>query len=98
MSTGGSGLGASHLVVLYEYVADILERRGAHREAHLERLSRWRADGRLIAAGATGEPPSGALFILSPDADAQAMIDGDPYVAAGLVVSARIEPWSVSVR
>jgi uncharacterized protein YciI len=45
-----------------------------------------------------GDPPNGALFILRADADAQAMIDGDPYIAAGLVLSARVEPWSVSVR
>jgi uncharacterized protein YciI len=98
VASGDSGIAASQLVVIYEYVADIVERRGAHREAHLQWLSGWQADGRLLAAGVLGDPPNGALFILRADADAQAMIDGDPYIAAGLVLSARVEPWSVSVR
>lgn len=98
MAAGDSGLDPDQVIVLYEYVPDIVQRRGEHREAHLEWLRQWQADGRLLAAGAFGTPPSGALFLLRQDAEAQAMIDGDPYVRAGLVVSSRIEPWTVSVR
>lgn len=98
MAAAETGLPGEQLIVIYEYVPDILERRGEHRDAHLAWLAQWQADGRLLGAGAFGDPPSGALFLLAADADAQAMIDGDPYVAAGLVVSWRIEPWTLAVR
>lgn len=98
MAANGRGLPGEQLILIYKYVPDILERRGEHREAHLAWLAQWQADGWLIAAGAFGEPPSGALFLLAADADAQAMIDGDPYVNAGLVVSWRVEPWTLTVR
>jgi hypothetical protein len=89
---------ANHTVVIYEYVADVVERRAPHREAHLAYLAEWHADGRLLAAGVLGDPPSGALFLLRSDADAYAMIAGDPYTAAGIVIGSRVLPWSVSVR
>jgi uncharacterized protein len=98
MAAGDSGLDQDQLVVIYEYVPDILERRGEHRDAHIQWLRQWQADGRLLAGGAFGTPPSGGLFILRQDADAQAMIDGDPYVKAGLVASSRIAAWTVTVR
>lgn len=84
--------------MLYDYVSDVLERRPPHRAAHLAWLQQWRDDGRLLAAGAIGDPPAGGLFILRADADAQALIDGDPYVAAGIVAAARVLPWNVVVR
>lgn len=87
-----------HVVVLYDYVPDIGQRRGPHREAHLAWLREWLSDGRLLAAGALGEPPTGGLFLLRADADAEAMVKGDPYVAAGLVSSWRAQPWNVPVR
>src|SRR5437764_16740 len=50
-----------HLLLIYDYVPDIVERRGPHREAHLAYARSWKEDGRIVAAGATGDPPSGAL-------------------------------------
>lgn len=91
-------LEATHQLVLYEYVPDILERRDAHRDAHLAYLKQWQADGRLVAAGAYGDPPTGALLILREDADPGSFVNGDPYVAAGLVRSWRAERWAVAVR
>lgn len=86
-------------LVLYEYVEDILERRGPHRDAHLAGLRRWLDEGRLVAAGAIGDPPTGAAIVLSvPPVEARAMIEEDPYVAAGLVTAVRVEPWNVVVR
>jgi uncharacterized protein len=83
-----------HLLV-YEYVPDMTERRAPHREAHLELIRRYHADGRLAIAGATGIPPSGGLFAFREAADADAFAAEDPYAAAGLVVSSRVEPWAV---
>jgi uncharacterized protein len=48
-------------------------------------------------AGATGDPPTGALFVLpggEPGA-AERFAEGDPYVEAGLVTARRVVPWTV---
>ena len=64
------------LVVLeYEYVADIVERRGAYREAHLELVRQRHAEGVLRIAGAVGDPPSGALLVFVSEEEAAAFRD-----------------------
>ncbi len=79
--------------LIYDYVPDVLERRAPHRTAHLELLGRWREEGRAVMGGALGDPPHGALVVFRTDAEAFAR--EDPYVAAGLVTSWRVEPWTV---
>jgi uncharacterized protein YciI len=83
----------------YTYVEGMLELRKPHREEHLGHVERFSAERGLVIAGATGDPPAGALFVFEDDVDAaaeaQGFVDGDPYVAAGLVVESSIEPWSV---
>jgi len=83
-----------HLLV-YDYVADVLERRGPHREGHLALLRAYQADGRAVIGGAIGDPPRGALFAFHDAAAAEAFVAEDPYVAAGLVSGRRVEPWTV---
>jgi uncharacterized protein len=85
------------IALTYDYVADILERRGPHRDAHLALLAEWNADGRIVMAGATGEPVSGALIIFRDGADIDAYLTADPYVLAGLVTGHRTMPWTVVV-
>lgn len=86
-------------LLTYTYVDGILERRKPYREDHLAHIERFSAERGLVIAGATGDPPSGALFVFEGDpdaaAEAEAFRDADPYVEAGLVVSSRIEPWTV---
>jgi len=86
-----------HLLVLYDYVEDIVERRAPHREAHLARIGEWIEAGRMTMAGALGQPPTGAAFVLRGDdaAEAERFAEGDPYVLAGLVTGRRIIPWTV---
>ncbi len=83
----------------YTYVDGMLERRKPHRADHLGRVERFSAERGLVIAGATGNPPTGALFVFEDDedpaAEAQAFVDGDPYVAAGLVVESSVDPWTV---
>lgn len=81
----------------YDYVPDILERRAPYREAHLALAGRWKEDGKVLMAGAVGDPPHGAVFVLREDADAEAFVAEDPYVAADLVTAWRVEPWNVVV-
>ena len=83
-----------HLLV-YEYVEDMSARRAPHRDAHLELIRRYQADGRLVIGGGLGVPVHGGLIAFREAADAEAFAAEDPYKAAGLIVSARVEPWAV---
>ena len=89
----------AHHVLFYDYVPDILERRGPHRDGHLARLREWAADGRMVAAGALGDPPSGAAIVFRVDDPAviEDYVEGDPYMIAGLVEAYRVVPWALAV-
>lgn len=88
---------APAFLLLYTYVEDVLERRAPHREAHLARLAAEREAGRLLIAGAYGDPPSGAAigFRGASREQVEEFVAADPYVTAGLVTSWRIEPWTL---
>jgi uncharacterized protein YciI len=88
---------AGHLLLLYEYVADMADRRGPYREAHLERIRAEQAAGRVMMAGALGNPPSGAAIVfkgVAPD-HVEQFVTSDPYVEAGLVTTWRALPWTL---
>ncbi|HET9093719.1 MAG TPA: YciI family protein [Solirubrobacteraceae bacterium] len=84
-------------VLFYTYVPDMLERRAPYRERHLRRIEALRAAGRLIVAGAYGEPPVGAILGIRglTREEVEAWADTDPYVTAGLVTDRRVEPWAL---
>jgi uncharacterized protein YciI len=85
------------LLLWYDYVPDVLERRGPVRQEHLAKIAAAVQAGRLLSGGAVGDPPSGALFVWtegSEDAIA-AFVDADPYVRAGLVPRHDVQPWTV---
>lgn len=84
----------THLL-LYEYVADMAQRRTPYRDAHLQRIEALRAADRLIVAGAFGDPVHGAAigFKGITREEVEAWADTDPYTTAGLVVQRRVEPW-----
>jgi uncharacterized protein YciI len=86
-------------LLLYDYVDDIVERRGPHRDAH---LAHWRAlkeQGAVVMGGALGHPVHGGAFVLrGVDNDAIAdLVAADPYVDAGLLTEWRAEPWNVVI-
>jgi uncharacterized protein len=83
-----------HLLV-YQYVEDMTTRRAPHREAHLALIERYKADGKLVIAGGIGVPVHGGLLAFREAADAEAFAAADPYAAAGLITSSRVEPWAV---
>lgn len=83
-----------HLLV-YEYVPDMGERRAPYRDAHLDLIRRYHADGRLAIAGGIGVPVHGGLLAFREAGDAEAFAAEDPYAAAGLITGSRIEPWAV---
>lgn len=86
-----------HVVLTYDYVPDILERRAPHREDHLAHIAGAIRAGGLLSAGAVGDPPTGALFVFGdvPADDVEAFAQADPYRAAGLVTGHRVAPWTV---
>lgn len=86
-----------HQILFYDYVEDVLERRGPYREAHLAGIRAEREAGRVVMAGAVGDPPHGAVIVFTgvePDA-IEEFARADPYVQAGLVAAWRVEPWNV---
>ena len=84
-------------LLFYDYVENIVERRAPHREEHLDVIRKWVDDGRVVAGGATGDPPTGALIVFSDTGDPEAFVAIDPYVREGLVTGWRVEPWAVVV-
>lgn len=88
----------SHHLLLYEYdPVDILERRAPFRQAHLAAIAHEHEVGRLMLAGAYGDPPRGAAFVFRDveSAHVEQFARSDPYVQAGLVLSWRVEPYAV---
>jgi uncharacterized protein YciI len=82
-------------ILFYEYVADIVERRAPHREAHLSAIRTAKENGRILQAGPLGDPPHGAAIVFADPATAEAFAQADPYVTNGLVTSWRVEPWTL---
>lgn len=88
---------ATHHILFYEYVTDMVDRRGPYREAHLARIREARDAGRVVMAGALGDPPHGGAIVfkdVEPDA-IEEFVRADPYVQAELVTAHRIERWNV---
>jgi uncharacterized protein len=84
--------------LIYEYVTEnLVERRAPHREEHIGLVREATAAGRMIMAGALGDPPHGGLLIFASDdpSDAEEFARSDPYVRSGIVTAWRVEPWNV---
>ena len=82
-------------ILQYEYVPDIAEKRTPHRQAHLDLIAAYHGDGRIVMAGAVGDPPHSGLFVMRDASAAATFAEEDPYGKAGLVVRATIDPWTV---
>lgn len=87
----------SHQILFYDYVGDVLERRAPYREQHLAAIRAEREAGRVVMAGALGDPPHGAVIVFK-GVERDAIEDfarSDPYMQAGLVAAWRVEAWNV---
>jgi uncharacterized protein YciI len=85
---------SDHHLLLYDYVEKMAQLREPYREGHLARIGSERDAGRIVMAGALGDPPTGAAIVfegISQD-QIEEFVRGDPYVEAGLVTAWRIEP------
>lgn len=86
-------------VLSYDYVPDVLEKRGPHREGHLGLASLMIQEGACVSGGPTLVPgesvPKGAIFVFKTKDAAEKFITEDPYVSNGIVVSHTISEWNV---
>jgi uncharacterized protein YciI len=88
---------AVHYLLLYEYIEDMLDRRGPYREAHLARIKAQQEASRVVMAGALGDPPSGAAIVFK-GVEREFVEDfarRDPYVQAELVLHWHVEQWNL---
>jgi uncharacterized protein YciI len=88
-----------YFMLFYDYVEDIVDRRGPHRDAHLRLAKEWVDRGELFIGGAFADPVDGAAIVLKVEnrERAEEFVRTDPYVANGLVKTWRIRPWTVVV-
>lgn len=88
---------SDHHLLLYVYADDMAERRGPYRDEHLRRIQVEKDAGRIAMAGAFGDPINGGAMAWDGATrdEIDAFVQGDPYLAAGLIVSYRIEPWNL---
>jgi uncharacterized protein YciI len=87
----------AHFLLLYDYPDDVLERRAPYRDDHLELIRQWKQDGRLLLAGAIGDPVSGGALAFRVDDETaiDEFMNADPYVQNGVITGHRVEPWNV---
>lgn len=89
-----------YFALLYQQVCDnYVEKRAAHRDAHLA-LARESYDrGELLLGGAFADPIDSALLVFQgPDASVvEKFVARDPYVQNGLITRYAIRNWNVVV-
>lgn len=97
-----TALGAKQYLLKYDYIPDVLEKRGPYREGHLNLAKKLIEEGKCLSGGPTGEPgmdvPSGALFIFTDFDSAKLFAEEDPYTQNGIVTGHSIEEWNVVVQ
>lgn len=88
-------------LLTYDYIPDVLEKRGPFREGHIGLAKEMVEEGTCISGGPTlleeDGIPNGALFIFTSKDAAESFIKGDPYIEGGIVTSHSISEWSVVV-
>jgi uncharacterized protein YciI len=101
-TTTGSSLPSKQYVLRYDYIPQVLEKRGPHREKHLGLAKQLIDEGKCFSGGPigpTGAPvPTGALFLFADLESAQSFVAQDPYVANGIVTAHYIDEWNIVVR
>ena len=88
-----------HFLLLYDYVPDIVERRGPYRASHLAHARAAVDRGDLVLGGALANPTDGAVLLFRGDSAApvEAFAQVDPYVVNGLVTRWRVRQWTTVV-
>lgn len=89
-------------VLQYSYIPDVLEKRGPHRELHLNLAKDLAKEGNCLSGGPTtpmgAEVPDGAVFVFSNEESAKWFVEEDPYVKHGIVTDWSIKEWTVAIQ
>jgi len=99
-----------HYLLFYDYVPDVLERRGPFRPAHFALARAAVARGELVlgaldldcgdgCGGTFADPVDGAVLLFKADSPAVAeeFAKADPYVLNGLVTNWKVRTWTTAV-
>ena len=88
-----------HYLLIYDLVADYIERRAPLRAEHIALARAAETRGELILGGALASPPDGAVLLFRGDspAAAEAFAAADPYVTNGLVTRWRVREWTTVI-
>ena len=97
-----SALQATKFLLKYDYIPDVLEKRGPYREEHIALANKFIEEGSCLSGGPVGdvemEVPKGALFVFNDAASAKKYAEADPYVANGIVTEYSIAQWNIVVQ
>lgn len=87
------------MMLQYDYVPDILEKRGPYREGHLAAAKSLQAQGKLVMAGAYGSEVLGGMFIFknTTKEEIERYVEADPYTKNGLITGYKVHPYMVAV-
>ena len=93
---------STQYLLTYDYIPDVLEKRGPFRAEHLQLAQDLVTSGHCLHGGPKGPleegaPPTGALFVFTDLASAKDFVEKDPYVSGGIVTAHKIEAWTVAV-
>jgi uncharacterized protein YciI len=85
-----------HFLLIYDYVADYLERRTAYRPAHFAHAQAAEGRGELTLAGACtdGDPIGVLVFAVEDRRTVEDFARADPYVANGVVTRWQVREWT----
>ncbi|MBI5584350.1 MAG: hypothetical protein HY892_11040 [Deltaproteobacteria bacterium] len=81
-------------VMFYEVAPDGLGKDRTFFEAHRDRLDAFHVRGVLLLAGPFADPTEGALGVFKDRQSAEEFIQGDPFVANGVVDKGRLVAWN----
>jgi uncharacterized protein len=84
-----------HYLLIYDYIPEIMERRGAVRAEHLALARQYQDRNELLLGGVLTEPVDTGLLLFQGDGPeaAEAFAKADPYVKNGLVTRWRVRQW-----
>mmetsp|Transcript_4094 Transcript_4094/g.9857 ORF Transcript_4094/g.9857 Transcript_4094/m.9857 type:complete len:156 (+) Transcript_4094:211-678(+) len=95
-------LPSSRFLLRYDYIPEVLEKRGPHRAEHIALAQKFIEEGTCLSGGPTGdvggEVPTGALFVFADADAAKSYAENDPYVSNGIVTNYSVEEWTVVVE
>jgi uncharacterized protein len=89
-----------HFLLVYDYVADYMERRTPLRAEHLALARAAEARGDLFLAGACtdeGDPMGVLVFKADTRKTAEDFAKADPYVIHGVVSGWRVREWTTVI-